>query len=138
MNIANHWLPVEEGGHNWRDIMILLEGPSVEAFAQVTLRMLDLLQEAHDDHSLFMYIRRMRKRFRYESIPSFAYPREKMLQLLPHFSTENEKDTVGQKVAPTSHAWWSAQGRLKRSFVDFTEKYEIPMLEHFRRSAIGI
>jgi cardiolipin synthase len=29
INLSDHWLPIEEGGQNWRDDMVMLRGPAV-------------------------------------------------------------------------------------------------------------
>jgi cardiolipin synthase len=36
LNFADHWLPIEQGGDDWKDYMIRIEGPGAELFAQVS------------------------------------------------------------------------------------------------------
>jgi len=63
VNFANFWLPQEVGGQGWRDVMIRIEGPSAEAFANVFDRMFNLLslEQVHDDHDYMKYAETLRR-----------------------------------------------------------------------------
>ena len=137
LNITQHWLPFHEGGEAWRDVALSVEGPAAEAFAQVTDRMANVLKEDHDDHRLAVYLRRLRRHRFPEVSETYTYTKEKFLHLLP---------SLTKKIHPTSHAWWSAQGwlRKKLSFrngaaeaAEVEEEFEVPMLDKLKESDVG-
>ncbi|GBG34939.1 Cardiolipin synthase [Hondaea fermentalgiana] len=49
MNICDFWLPKEEGGDAWRDVIVRIEGPVVPAFAGIFERLVGPLREGNDD-----------------------------------------------------------------------------------------
>mmetsp|Transcript_43518 Transcript_43518/g.69608 ORF Transcript_43518/g.69608 Transcript_43518/m.69608 type:complete len:571 (+) Transcript_43518:275-1987(+) len=49
MNICEHWYPRFLGGDDWRDVMVRIQGPVCEAYAQIFERMVGPLRDGHDD-----------------------------------------------------------------------------------------
>jgi phosphatidylserine/phosphatidylglycerophosphate/cardiolipin synthase-like enzyme len=49
MNFADQWLPVEDGGRAWMDVMIKVKGPAATQFSTIIERMLPPLRAKNDD-----------------------------------------------------------------------------------------
>jgi len=141
LNIANYWLPFEDGGEAWRDVVVKIEGPAVPAYAGIFERLVGPLRDGHhhdeeDDscqetiHPTFwrllfgMHDLRF-GRIREEVRASVNKGRDAMtttllnrLRALPEgtlmlfpFRVRN----IGEEVSPST-AWWSSQGRLRMNF----------------------
>ena len=151
LNLAEHWLPSRDGGDAWRDVALSVEGPAAEAFAQVTSRMANVLDEDHDDHHLAENLSRLRYRFGPRRLPeisrTYMYTKEKFLHLLPSLQRGRKR------LPPTSHAWWSAQGWLRKKLAlrsgeqpvarveaeeeEEDHEFEVPMLDKLIDSDLG-
>lgn len=140
MNICNFWLPKEQGGEAWRDVMVRIEGPAVPAFAGIFERLVGPLREGNDDRGddvecttirpstlrvLLGWRSSNRGRFqelRDEVALSVDKGRDAMTRSLLKRLLTLPDDTLllfpfGLKqentVRSASDAWWSAQGRLQ-------------------------
>eukprot|EP00924_Labyrinthula_sp_SR-Ha-C_P016472 snap_masked-scaffold_6-processed-gene-4.36-mRNA-1 protein AED:1.00 eAED:1.00 QI:0/-1/0/0/-1/1/1/0/567 len=56
-NVGNEWLPLEEGGDNWRDVMLKISGPAAKVSAEIYLRFCNVLKENETDFNYSMYFK---------------------------------------------------------------------------------
>mmetsp|Transcript_13951 Transcript_13951/g.15893 ORF Transcript_13951/g.15893 Transcript_13951/m.15893 type:complete len:585 (-) Transcript_13951:901-2655(-) len=132
INIAHFWLPVDLGGESWRDVMIRIEGPAAEAFADVFDRMFSLLELEHDDHDIMKSAESFRRSVRSKLLRGrnrFNLTKQSLtrwketlptnqLHLIPFveelFHQESSANASHLPKSSVSFAWWAAQGVLLR------------------------
>ena len=93
MNIGDSWLPKKDGGEDWRDLMVRLEGPVVPVFIQIFDRLLPSLRKGHDDRGPIV-----------ESVKSHIFDgnlslKQLILSILYRFSFTKVRDRVHDTVS---------------------------------------
>jgi len=119
MNIGSEWLPKEDGGQEWRDVMVRIQGPAVRAYSGIFHRIIDPVRAGDDDRGPLVsgFLSWMTEWWQGNQsgkgmISSKILERMKRippdtLLLFPY------KIVHEQHSNSASDAWWAAQGRLK-------------------------